>query len=327
MAKKYRVLIPQDIPESGKELLRRIDCEPVMGTGASEETIKREIRGCRALVARTAPITRAILEAADELAVISRFGVGVENIDIAAATERGVWVANTPQANSISVAEHAIAMLLACATNLVAADAQTKRGNFAFRNQTMGIELYGRTLGIAGLGRIGRHMARIAGPGLGMRVLAHDPYLARENAPEGVIMTDSLETLLADSDAVSLNFPATPETKASFGRRQFALMKPGALFINCSRGEVVVETDLAEALRAKRIAWAALDVFEPEPPAADNPLFSLPNVVATPHTASFTRGAFDRMAEHMVHNIANVLSGGKPAWPVNNPAVDAAPTR
>lgn len=315
-----RVLVPQPVPDSAKDMLRQKGYEVVDGTGFDEETMAREVQGCQVMTARTAPVTRSLLERASDLRVISRFGVGVDNIDLQAAADLGIWVANTPQANSISVAEHTMAMIMALATKLPYAHNQTRNGNFACRAAIMGTELFGKTLAIAGLGRIGRHLARIAGAGLGMKVIAYDPYVAPGAGPEGVEMVADLDALLSRGDVVSLHFPATPETKNSFGAAVFAKMKKSAMFVNCARGEVVVEADLIDALRSGTIAGAALDVFDKEPPQADNPLFAMDNVVVSPHTASSTSESFFKMGEHMAQNIISVIETGKPVWPVNKPA-------
>ncbi|MDR1535814.1 MAG: hydroxyacid dehydrogenase [Planctomycetota bacterium] len=314
----YKVLIPQDIPPEAKALLERAGGEIKMGRGRAESDLIADIPDCEALVARTVPVTRAVLEAAGKLRIISRFGVGVDNIDLAAADSLGIWVANTPQANSLSVAEHVVALMLACATDLIAAGSEMRRGNFAYRDRVMGFELAGKTLGIVGLGRIGGALAKIAGDGLSMRIIAHDPYLKPELAPPGVEMAGEWDRVFREGDFVSLHLPGGPGAR-KIGAREFALMKETAILVNCARGELVVEKDLLAALRSGRIGGAALDVFEKEPPDPDNPLLVLPNVVATPHDSSFTREAFRRMGEHMAKNIEEVMSGRRPAWPVNNP--------
>lgn len=316
----FTVLIPQDIPAEGKQLLEQMGCTVKMGRGHTEQDIIADIADCEAVVTRTAPYTRAVLEAGKKLKIISRYGVGVDNIDLKAADELGIWVANTPQANSATVAEHAIAMMMACAIDLVNACVETRNGNFAYRNQVMGTDLGGKTLGIVGVGKIGAHMAKIASAGFGMRVIGYDPYVAADKAPAGVTMVKEWDAVFRDADFVSVHLPLTDKTRRAIGAREFGLMRKTAYFINCARGEVVAEQDLVAALRAGRIAGAALDVFDKEPPDADNPLFSMKNVVVTPHDASFTRESFARMGEHMAKNIQDVMSGNRPTWPVNKPA-------
>jgi D-3-phosphoglycerate dehydrogenase len=315
----YTVLLPQDLPAEAKTQLLKIGCTVKMGRGFSEAGIIADIEDCEAVAARTARIGRKAIEAGKKLRIISRFGVGVDNIDLAAAEESGVWVANTPQANSVSVAEHAVALMLAAANDMVDSCTEVRKGNFAYRDQVSGIELHGKTLGIVGLGRIGRHVAAIAGMGLGMRVLAYDPFVAPGQLPEYVLVAGGWEQVFRESDFVSLHLPVTPQTRRSVGRKEFSVMRKSAWLINCARGELVAEDELIEALRSGEIAGAALDVLEKEPPVPDNPLFSLKNVLVTPHESAFTRESIFRMGEHMAQNIRDVMSGRKPSWPVNNP--------
>ena len=313
-----KVLIPQDIVDAGKDFLRARGYEVVMGSAATPEVIRREIADCDALLARTAAFDAETLEAAPRLRVIGRHGVGVDNIDVRRAEELGIWVSNTPEALSATVAEHAIGLMLAVGRHYIPLDRAARAGDFAIRNRLAGVDFEGKTLGLVGLGRIGRAVARRAGAGLGMRVLAYDPYL--KDAPEGVETVGTLEELLRAADFVSLHLPATPETRGLIGRAQLELMKADAYLINTARGEIVREPELVEALRAGTIAGAALDVFEQEPPDPANPLFQMENVVVMPHVASLTRECTARMALHSAQGIHEVLSGGRPTWPVNNPA-------
>ena len=319
MNKKWNVLIPQDVPAEAKRQLEEMGCVITMGRGHGEADLIADIATADVLIARTAPVTRQVLQAAHSLKIISRFGVGVDNIDLDAAAEMGVWVANTPEANSATVAEHAVAMMLALATDLVDSCTEMRKGNFAYRNQVMGHDLGGKTLSVIGLGRIGRHLADICAKGFGMRVVAYDPFLPREREIPGVAVLDDWDQAWREGDFVSLHLPLNENTRGSVGNKEFALMKKSAYLVNCSRGEVVRESDLVASLQAGEIAGAALDVFEKEPPETDNPLFAMANVIVTPHDASFTHESFRRMGEHMVRNVRDVLSGGRPSWPVNNP--------
>jgi D-3-phosphoglycerate dehydrogenase len=182
-----------------------------------------------------------------------------------------------------------------------------------------GMEIENKTLGIIGLGRIGAEIAKKAINGFNMKVFAYDPFCSPDRAPPHVRLEQELETVLKESDFVSLHVPNTPATKKMFGAPQFDIMKPEAYLINCSRGEVIDEEALAKALEAGKIAGAAVDVYDPEPPAGDNPLLSLPNVIATPHIASNTAEATTKMALHAAMEIHRVLSGENPLWPVNKP--------
>lgn len=319
MADSYTVLIPQDIPDTGKKFLEEYGCRIRMGSGATEADLIRDIADVDAVVARTAPYTRAVLEAGKKLKIVSRFGVGVDNIELAAASELGIWVTNTPEANSATVAEHALAMMLAFATDLVDACSEARKGNFAYRDRVMGVDLGGKTLSIIGLGRIGRRLAHMTGVGLGMRVLGCDPFWDQSQPISGVAAAAEWDQAFREADFISLHLPLTPNTRGCVGHKEFALMKKTACLVNCARGEVLREDDLIAALQNKEIAGAALDVFEKEPPDAANPLFRMPNVVVTPHCASFTRGSMDRMGEHMAQNIRDVMAGREPAWPVARP--------
>jgi glycerate-2-kinase/phosphoglycerate dehydrogenase-like enzyme len=246
--------------------------------------------------------------------VISRHGVGMERIDLAAAAELGIRVTNTPQANSVSVAEHVVALMLALAKNVRTLDRATRSGAFELRHTCLSVELRGKVLGIVGLGKVGSQLARIASLGLGMKILAFDPCQSMPMA--GVELASSWDRLFALADFVSLNLPLNPETRGIVGMREFRLMKASAYLINCSRAELVNEAELIQALREKVIAGAGLDVFAHEPPAPDNPLLCLDNVVLTPHTAAHTRDAMINMATHAAQGIIEVLSGRQPSWPV-----------
>lgn len=316
----YRVLIPQDISEGGKKFLRDRGYEIKMGSGISLEQILADVADCDAILARTAQFPRKVFEAGRKVRVIGRHGVGVDNIDVAACTELGVWVTYAPESNANSVAEHTIGFVVACAHNLVRCDREFRAGNFEIRNQLMGVDLEGKTIGIVGLGRIGRMVARKCLLGLGMKVIGYDPFVSSlPDLPE-VVVVKELDRLLADSDFVSLHLPSSKETRGIIGARELSLMKPTAYFINAARGELVVEADLIRVLKERKIAGAALDVFEKEPPGKDNPLMALDNVTLSPHNAALTREAALRMAVHAAMGIDDVLSGRTPKWPVNKPA-------
>lgn len=237
------------------------------------------------------------------LKVIARPGIGVDNIDIPAATERGILVIHTPDAPTESTAEHAVALLMSVAKRVVTGHLylQHREGE---RGQMLGTEMKDRTLGIVGCGRIGRRVAEICGMGLKMRVVVYDPFLDAETANKmGVELAADLPTLLAQSDFVTLHTPLMPETHHLIGEAELALMKPSAYLINASRGPIVDEAALIRALQNGALAGAALDVFDPEPPEPDNPLLHMTNVVATPHVASFT----DRGTSGMQHGVADQL--------------------
>ncbi len=278
-----------------------------------------ELPGADAVIISSLPRANAAFmdRAGPTLKVIARAGIGVDNVDIPAATERGILVVNTPDAPTESTAEHAVAMLLAVAKRVVAGDMQL-RGADIPRPALKGTEVRGRVLGIVGLGRIGRRVAEICGQGLKMHVLAYDPYVARERAAElGVEMVDQLETLLARADFVTLHTALTPETRHLIGERELRLMKQGAYLINVSRGPVVDEEALIRVLKEGHLAGAALDVFDPEPPAPENPLLHMRNVVVTPHIGSFTDLGVKALSEGAVTQVLQVLRGERPPFLLN----------
>jgi D-3-phosphoglycerate dehydrogenase len=270
------------------------------------------VKNCRALIVRNqTPVTASLMDAAQELLVIGRAGVGLDNVDYKHAEKAGIVVSFTPDQNAISVAEIAIGMMLSLARFIPAADADTKKGNWS-RQRFVGTELYGKTLGIVGAGKIGYLTARRA-MAFGMKVLAYDPFLSRDNILLSEIQAElvELEELLARADVVSCHLPATAQTVGLLNRERFMSMKPGAFFINTSRGKVVVEQDLVEALKAGVVGGAALDVRGKEPPQVGE-LESMPNVILLPHIAAFTREAQDRVTAAICEDVARVLDG-KPA--------------
>jgi D-3-phosphoglycerate dehydrogenase len=314
----YKVLIPQDISEAGKKYLRDKGYEIKMGSGISVEILQKEVQDCHAILARIAPYPAQVLRAGKQLKVISRHGVGVDNIDVRTATELGIYVTNAPESNAGSVAEHTIGLIVALARNLVRCDIAVRKGNFEIRNQVLGIDIAGKVLGLIGVGRIGKIVAGKAAAGLEMKVIGYDPFTEPARVPE-VELTDSIEYVLKTSDFVSLHLPANEETIGMIDRAKMLMMKPSAYLLNVARGGIVRENDLAETLAEKRISGAALDVFTEEPPNPENPLLKLDNVILTPHNAALTRECMDRMALHAAQGIHEVLSGRTPTWPVNRP--------
>jgi D-3-phosphoglycerate dehydrogenase len=251
------------------------------------------------------------------LKVLARPGIGLDNIDLPAATERGILVVNTPDAPTESTAEHAVALLLAVAKRVVMGD-MALRGADIPRAHLQGTEVRDRILGVVGYGRIGRRVAEICALGLRMRVLAYDPFLAGpQPTPAGVEMVTDLEVLLSQADFVTLHTPLTPETYHLIGERELQLMKPGSYLINASRGRVVHEAALIRALAAGHLAGAGLDVFDPEPPAPDNPLLGMTQVVVTPHIASGTDRGLSAMIHGAIDQVLQVLRGERPPFLVN----------
>ncbi len=313
----YTVLIPEDVAQEGKSYLRDRGYEIRMGSGATPDALTADLASCHAVLARTEGYPARVLEAAPLLRVIGRHGVGVDSIDVPRATELGIFVTNTPEALSATVAEHTLGLMICVARNFGRCERALRGGDWDIRSRVMGVDLEGKTLGIVGMGRIGRMVARKASLGLSMRVVGYDPFVDA-SALEDVPLVQDLREVFAESDFVTLHMPATADTRGMVGAELLGVMKPSSYLINAARGAVVVTEDLVAALRDERIAGAALDVYEDEPLAADSPLLELENVVLTPHIASATKECMVRMAVHAAMGIHDVLSGVRPQWPVND---------
>ena len=253
-----------------------------------------------------------------ELVQIAKPGIGVDNIDLDAASARGILVCNTPDAPSESTAEHAVALLMAVAKRVMVGDMLLRGAAGVGREEMQGTELIGSTLGIVGFGRIGRRVAEMTSLGIRMKVTIYDPLLPRDfELPEGVSRTNDLDEIFAENQFVTLHTPLLPETRHLANERRLRLMKRGSYLINASRGGVVDEAALIKVLDDGHLAGAGLDVFDPEPPLADNPLLKMRNVVLTPHIASYTDAGMAAMQAGTVENIANVLKGERPRWIAN----------
>ncbi|MBL8662572.1 MAG: hydroxyacid dehydrogenase [Candidatus Odyssella sp.] len=275
------------------------------------------------LVIRTSPLPAARIAACPRLKVIGKHGVGVDNIDIAAATRHGIAVFNTPGANALAVAECAVALMLAVVKRLRACHDLVAGGRFAERGPLRVGDLSGKTLGLVGGGRIAGEVARICRHGFGMTVLVYDPYSGEARAAAmGAEKVHGLDALLARADIVSIHTPLTAETRGLIGRGRLAHMKPGAVLVNTARGGIVDEAALADALAAGKLGGAGLDVFEDEPPARGNPLLALPNVVLSPHMAGITEDSARRMAVGAAQGVVDALAGRKPEAILNPEAWD-----
>ncbi len=315
-----KILVCDSLAEEGLAILREAgDVE--IHLGLSEEELVSIVPPFEAIVVRSATkITSRVLQAAARCRVIARAGVGVDNIDVAAATRRGILVVNAPAGNIIAVAEHTIALMLAAARRIPQAHTALKAGVWT-KSAYQGCQLRGKILGIVGLGNIGTEVARLA-RALGMQILAYDPYVAPERAAAVGAELTELSALLQQADVVSLHAVASAETTGMFGAEEFAQMKPGAIFINTARGSLVDEQALVAALRAGRLAAAALDVFAEEPPH-NQELLSLPNVIVTPHVGAMTQEAQINVAVDAARQVVDVLAGRLPRWPVNVPILPA----
>ena len=312
-----RVLVREPIAEAGIELLReRFEVDVDVNGELTEK-----IGDYDGIVIRSATkLTAEVLERAGRLKVIGRAGVGVDNVDVEAATRRGIVVANAPESTVTSAAEHTIGLLVALARNIPQAHAALKQGRWE-RSAWGGIELEGKTLGVLGFGRIGQQVARRA-LGLGMRVAAYDPFVAKERFRElGVERAESADDVLGAADFLTLHLPLTPETRGFLGRDAIGKLPDGARVVNAARGELLDEDALADALRSGKLAAAALDVFSEEP--YSGPLIELDNVVVTPHLAASTEEAQDRAGVIVAEQVAAALEGAVVTNAVNIPAIRA----
>jgi D-3-phosphoglycerate dehydrogenase len=312
---RLRVLVKEPIAEAGIRLLQEHFDVDLNGDAPLEE----RIGDYDGIVIRSATkLTAALLEGAGRLKVIGRAGVGVDNVDVDAATRRGIVVANAPESTVVSAAEHAVGLLVALARHIPQAHASLKQGRWE-RSSYGGIELEGKTLGVLGFGRIGQQVARRA-VGLGMRVVAHDPFVAKERFRElGVERADSADDVLGAADFLTLHLPLSDETRGFLDTGRLAKMRPGARLVNAARGELVDEESLLDALRSGHLAGAALDVFSTEP--YTGPLLELDNVVVTPHLAASTEEAQDRAGVIVAEQVVAALEGGLVTNAVNIPAI------
>lgn len=324
-----RILVVEPVAQAGIDVLAAAHETEVRAGLARDELLAllSAEPGWDALVVRsqTRVDGELLAAAAPRLSVVGVASVGVDRIELEAATRAGVMVVNAPTGNTIAAAEHTLALMLALFRNVPAADASLRAGEWE-RSRFTGTELRHKTLGIVGLGKIGKAVARRAA-GFEMRVLAHDPYLTAEQASEHGARLVGLPELLLRADIITVHTPLTPRTRRLIGRPQLEAMKPGAYLVNVARGGIVDEHALAEALRAGRLAGAAVDVFATEPMAPDSPLRHAPNTVLTPHLGASTSEAQDRVAVEMAEQLVEALSGVTPVYAVNAPAVapDVAP--
>ena len=319
-----RVLVADPVSQRGlDEIAAGGKLEVVVKTGLPEAEIIKIIPEFSALVVRSqTKVTAAILEAAKKLKVVGRAGVGVDNVDMDAATKRGVIVMNTPGGNTISTAEHAFSLLVSIARAIPQADASVKAGKWD-RQKYEGVELYNKTLGILGMGRVGTEIARRA-IAFGMRVLSYDPYLSASKARSlQVELVEQIDELLPLCDFLSLHMPLTDETRHMLDERRLALCKKGVRIVNCARGGLIEEAALRTALVTKHVAAAALDVFEVEPPPADFPLRNLENIVFTPHLGASTAEAQENVGIEIAQAIRAALLDGEIRNAVNMPSMDA----
>jgi D-3-phosphoglycerate dehydrogenase len=315
-----KVLISDPLCPGGVDLLSaEPGIEVVQQTGLKPEELLAIIGDFDALIIRSSTqVTREVIAAGKKLRVVGRAGIGVDNVDVPAATERGIVVMNTPEGNTITTAEHTIALLMSLARHIPQAYGCLQKCRWE-RKCFMGVELYGKTLGIIGLGRIGQEIAKRT-LALGMTVIAYDPYVNPEALKKLDVAPVSLEELFQRADFITVHTPVTESTRYMINAKSIAAMKPGVYLINCARGGIINEHDLYEALTSGQVAGAALDVFEQEPPG-ENPLLKLDNVICTPHLGASTKEAQEKVALEIAHQIISLLKKGILINAVNTPSL------
>ncbi|HLY83980.1 MAG TPA: phosphoglycerate dehydrogenase [Acidimicrobiales bacterium] len=319
-----RILVTEPLSERGLVALREAGHDVEVALDLSPEQLVKAVGGAAALIIRSATnVTAEVLDAGSSLVVVGRAGIGLDNVDVAAATRRGVMVVNAPQSNILSAAEHTLALLLAQARNVPQAHAALKAGLWE-RSKWEGVELYGKTLGIVGLGRVGALVAQRA-LAFGMRLVAYDPYVAPERARQMGVELLALDQVVHQADFLTIHLPKTAETLGLVGAELLAQAKPGLRIVNTARGGIVDEDALAAALAEGRVAGAALDVFAEEP-RISSPLFELDSVVVTPHLGASTKEAQDKAGITIAEQVALALAGEFVPFAVNVAAVEASET-
>lgn len=319
-----RILVSEELAEGGLSKLRAAGHEVDVRVGLSPDELREAIKGAHALIVRSATqVDDDLLAAADELIVVGRAGVGLDNVDVESATRRGVMVANAPESNIVSAAEHTMAMLLSVARNVPQAHSALVAGRWE-RSKWEGVELFDKTLGVVGLGRIGKLVAQRAAA-FGMRIVAFDPYVSEERARAMNIELADLDTLVQRSDFITVHLPKNKETVNLFDAAMLKKAKPSMRIINVARGGIINEADLAEAVTSGVIAGAALDVFDKEP-TTQSPLFGVPGIVVTPHLGASTTEAQDRAGLDIAGQIILALAGDFVPYAVNISAADANET-
>jgi D-3-phosphoglycerate dehydrogenase / 2-oxoglutarate reductase len=317
-----KIFVADDVSESGLEPLRAAGFAVEKRTGLKGDELRAAVADADGLVVRSeTKVTPDVMDAATKLRVIGRAGVGVDNIDVPAATARGIVVMNAPDGNTITTAEHTIALLVSLARRVPQAASALRAGRWE-RKRFVGVELQGKTLGIVGLGRIGRTVAARA-RAFGMTIVAYDPFVAPDQARDLELEILPLEEVFARADFLTVHTPLTAETRGIIGPQAFSKMKRGVRIINCARGGLVDERALLAAIKEGTVAGAAMDVFEQEPPPADHPLLALEEVIATPHLGASTKEAQEGVAVTVAEQMRDYLSTGALRGAVNVPAVGA----
>jgi len=318
-----KILVSDALSEEGLKVFKESkELSVDVKTDLKPDALKEVIKDYDALVVRSATkVTSEIIQAAKKLKVVGRAGVGLDNVDLEAATQKGIIVMNTPAGNTISTAEHTFSMILALSRNIPQANASTKKGEWK-RSKFMGVEVYGKTLGIVGFGRIGSEVAKRA-LSFGMKILAYDPFLSAEVAESIGVEIAELKKVLQEADYITVHTPLTDETRHMISDKEFGLMKKGVRVINCARGGIIDEAALVKALKELKVAGAAMDVFENEPLSAENELLKLDNVILTPHLGASTEEAQVNVAIEVAEIVRDALLGRGIRNAANYPCLEA----
>ena len=314
---RKKVLITEAVSDVGLNFLRENGYELVIGTGPSEATLLKECPDCDGALTRNGKFTAQVFDACPKLKVVSMHGIGVDGIDVDAATVRGIQVCNAAESNQRSVAEYAIGLILMLAKQSVTYHNGLKNGKMMDVRKVYGSGVSGKTLGIIGMGNIGTQVARMAAHGLGMNVIGYSRRITKEQKMDFGVLTPDMKLVISSADYLSLHLPGSGSTQKLLSAEKLSWMKSSAFLINTGRGEVIDESALIQMLQEKRLRGAALDVFEGNLPKEDNPLLSMDNVIVTPHTAAFTTEALERMSYQAALGIVEVLEQRPVTYAVN----------
>lgn len=312
-----KILVTEPVNAKGIEYLEKNGYQVVMGSGPEEETLLRECRDCDGALTRNGKFTKKVLEGCTKLKVVSMHGVGVDCIDVNAATALGIQITNAAESNQSSVAEYAVGLILMLAKKSISYHNGMKQGETAEVRKLYGTDVQGKVLGIVGMGNIGMQVAKMAAWGLHMKVIGYNRHIEKDIETEYGILSPDLHKVISSADFLSLHLPGGDATRHFIGEEQLSWMKPEAYLINTGRGSVVKEEALIRSLQENKIRGAALDVFEGNLPEEDNPLLKMENVIVTPHTAAFTTEALERMSYQAALGIVEVLEGRPVSYPVN----------
>jgi len=310
-----KVIVAQKLKQEILDMLSQVGVVEIVKEGDVED-LKAKLPGAECIILGTwVKLNAEMLALADGLKVISRTGVGVDNVDVEEATKKGIMVLNTPTANAISVAEHTISFICALSKYIVYLDTAIRNNNFKARRQYLPVDLDGKVLGLIGFGTIGKQVAHKCNAAFNMKALAYDPWV--KTAPDYTTLVDSMDEVFKNADFISIHLPLLPTTKNLVNAEKLSMIKPSAFLINTSRGGIVDEVALADALKNGTIAGAALDVFESEPPSSESPLLKLPNIIMTPHSAALTQECTVRVAMCAAQGVVDYLNGTTPEFIYN----------